>query len=132
MIGVTEMRIRAKQPPAHLANSWAVLGLPPGLAEPCIGYQETELFVPFGEGHSMSGNGPEMTHSSPGLSQRLHDALFPLARHPGHSQPHPLPLAASPSLEVVEARAAVAAVPPGDIRQAGTLASHWVAGLLTD
>lgn len=36
VIGVTEMRIRASQPPAHLASSWAVLGLPPGLAEPWV------------------------------------------------------------------------------------------------
>lgn len=43
------------------------------------------------------------------------------------ASPH-LPLAAPPRLEVVEARATVAAVPPGHMGQAGALAGHWVAG----
>lgn len=42
-------------------------------------------------------------------------------------------LAALSWLEVVEAWAAAATVPSGHVRQAGALASHWVAGsLLTD
>lgn len=74
-----------------------------------------------------------MAHCRQSPSLRLHGAFSPLERHRGTPSLTPLPLAAPPRLEVVEARAAVAAVPPGDMRQAGTLAGHWVAGcLLTD
>lgn len=82
---------------------------------------------PFGAGHSVSGSGHGMTESKLGPSLEApwetQEGWVPTA------SPHPPP-AAPPRLEVVEARAAVATVPAGHVRQTGALAGHQVAGLL--
>lgn len=91
--------------------------------------QGTVPLSPFRGGHHEPAMGLD-THSKPGPSLGAPGAAFPCGGTPGavHPQPHHPPPAAPPGLEVVEARAAAAAVPSGHVRQAGALAAHRVAG----